>query len=107
MQDKILMDDNGIGITSVSGHSILATTIVSLDISYQAILFQPLLAIVAFAAGIHKASYSRQVAGLEPLYMCAHFLHLAHDLMTRHHGKYPREPVVLYLVQVRMTDAAI
>src|SRR6186713_3426334 len=100
MQDEILMNDNGIGIAAIGRDPVLATAIIGLDIAYKAILFQPFLAIHTFPAGIHQAAYAGQVTFLELLYMGADLLHFAHDLMTRHHREDPREPVILYLVQI-------
>src|SRR6187402_532705 len=100
MQDKILVNDNGIGIAAIGRNPVLATAVIGLYITYQTVLFQSFLAIRTFPAGIHQAAYPGQVAFLEFLNMGADLLHLAYDLMTRHHGEDPRKPVVLDLVQV-------
>jgi hypothetical protein len=107
VQGIFFVDDDPVGIPAIGGClTIPFITVIGLRIAFFAILFEPCKTAGAFAAGVDKSAYTREVAGLKTLYFRADAADTANDLMTGDHGVDGIAPLTARLVDIGMTYAA-
>jgi hypothetical protein len=63
--------------------------------------------ILALPAGVYKTSYTSQVAHLESFNMIAHLCYTAYNFMAGYHRVNSILPLIAYLVQVGVANAAV
>src|SRR5579864_3995850 len=108
MQYEVFVYHDRIRIPAIGGRFlILLQPVISLGMAIRAILLQPLLTVVTYPAAIHQAAGPGKIPYLELLHLAAYFHHTPHDLMPRHHRKDRSAPLVLNLMQIRMTNPAV
>jgi hypothetical protein len=108
-REHVILVDRDAGRVAAKGRR-LAVTLVAVVGERHADLAILLLAFAAgraAAAGIDEAADADDVAGLPFLHMVADLDHLADNLVARDHGEDRVVPLVLHLMNVGVTDAAI
>src|ERR1700744_4122942 len=100
------MHDDSLGIATV-GRSLLVLlqTVVGLGVSLQAILFQVILAIFTFTAGIDQTAGAGEISDFELLHMTADLDHFTDDLVPGNHRENAFKPLILDLVEIGMANA--
>src|SRR5450432_115614 len=107
MQNKIFVNDDIIGITSVCRTAILPLTIISRIGALHAVLPQTLLTVFTFPAGVYQTANASQVTLFEILYMGSRLNNFSNYFVPGNHRKDAGKPVVPYLMQIGMANATI
>ncbi len=110
-KDIVFINNNFVRITSLSRNSFFSIdffdTIIRPSGSLLTILLKPFLTRAAFSARINEVAHGYSITYFVACYFCSHLRNNSGDFMSWNHWERWPSPLVIYLMDIRMTNPTI